>query len=87
MAEKVTKSRSSKRPVKNARKTTAGDKQPSLGAAAEVHSVEARSAVRGQLADDVARFLKTGGSVQEVPKDYRADPPRAPENNYGRGSI
>ena len=35
----------------------------------------------------VARFLNGGGRVEEVPKDFRADPPRRPENNYGRGSI
>ena len=63
------------------------DTQPLLAAAAEVHSIEARSSVRDQLADDVARFLETGGAVVEVPKDFRADPPRRPENNYGRGSI
>ena len=87
MAEKVSKSRAAKRSPKTPRKTAARDKQTSLSAAAEVHSVEARSLARGQLADDVARFLESGGSVDEVPKDYRADPPRAPENNYGRGSI
>ncbi len=54
---------------------------------ADVHSVSARSSVRSQLEQDVERFLEAGGCVEEVPRDFRADPPRRPENNYGRGSI
>ena len=53
----------------------------------EVHSVAARSEIRGQLADDVERFLRDGGEVAQIPRSFRADPPRRPENNYGRGSI
>jgi hypothetical protein len=52
-----------------------------------VHSVEARAADRETLAQDVEAFLKKGGAVTEVPRNYRADPPKKPENNYGRGSI
>jgi hypothetical protein len=43
--------------------------------------------VRSQLAADVERFLQQGGRIQEVPVDFRADPPKRPESNYGRGSI
>jgi hypothetical protein len=53
----------------------------------DVHSVSARAPVRSQLAADVEAFLASGGNIQEVPKDYRADPPKRPESSYGRGSI
>ena len=51
------------------------------------HSVSAREPVRKDLAADVEAYLSQGGKVESVPKDFRADPPRKPENNYGRGSI
>lgn len=54
---------------------------------AEAHSVASKEPVRSQLAADVERFLKQGGQIQEVPVDFRADPPKRPESNYGRGSI
>jgi hypothetical protein len=53
----------------------------------DVHSVTAREPVRSQLAADVEAFLAQGGNIEEVPKDYRADPPKRPESSYGRGSI
>lgn len=58
-----------------------------LEKASETHSVTAREPVRSQLAADVEAFLQRGGSIQEVPRDYRADPPKRPEASYGRGSI
>ena len=51
------------------------------------YTPEAKAEERGQLANDVEAFLKSGGKVKDVPKGERADPPRKPENNYGRGSI
>ena len=51
------------------------------------HNVVARETARSQLEADVEAFLKAGGNIQEVPRNYRADPPKKPENNYGRGSI
>ncbi len=51
------------------------------------HSISAREPERRSLADDVERFLQKGGEIKAVPKDFRADPPKKPENNYGRGSI
>ena len=51
------------------------------------HSIAARAAARSQLEADLAEFLSRGGAIEEVPKNYRADPPKKPENNYGRGSI
>lgn len=50
-------------------------------------SQTAKESMRQQLAADVEAFLAAGGQIQEVPHDYRADPPKKPENNYGRGSI
>ena len=55
--------------------------------AVEAHSVEARAKVRNSLAADVEAFLARGGSIQKVADDQRADPPKKPESNYGRGSI
>ena len=51
------------------------------------YTPEARAEKRDELAADVEQFLKSGGKVAEIPKGERADPPRKPENNYGRGSI
>jgi hypothetical protein len=53
----------------------------------DVHGVMAREPVRSQLAADVEAFLARGGNIQEVPRDFRADPPKRPESSYGRGSI
>jgi hypothetical protein len=53
----------------------------------DLYTPEARAEARDQLESDVEKFLKSGGTVSEVPKGERADPPRKPENNYGRGSI
>ena len=52
-----------------------------------LHSVAARENLRQQLANDVEAFLKRGGEIENVPINVRADPPKKPENNYGRGSI
>jgi hypothetical protein len=53
----------------------------------EVHSSAARAALRDTIAADVEAFLKRGGSIEKVEADHRADPPKKPESNYGRGSI
>ncbi len=53
----------------------------------DVHSVEAREPARSEIASDVEKFLDGGGEIEEVPRNFRADPPRRHENNYGRGSI
>ena len=53
----------------------------------EVYSPEAKAADRTQIADDLQKFLKKGGNVDAIARGERADPPRKPENNYGRGSI
>ena len=53
----------------------------------EVHSSAARAALRDTIAADVEAFLKRGGSIEKVAADQRADPPKKPESNYGRGSA
>ncbi|HEX7037363.1 MAG TPA: hypothetical protein VF210_16445 [Pseudomonadales bacterium] len=65
----------------------AEDDQPLSPPSAEVHSVASREPLRSRLAADVEAFLARGGSIQEVPRDYRADPPKRPDTSYGRGSI
>ena len=52
-----------------------------------VYSPEAKADERDQLAADIEQFLQQGGQVRDVPRGERADPPKKPENNYGRGSI
>ncbi|MEM7080799.1 MAG: hypothetical protein AAF513_19445 [Pseudomonadota bacterium] len=54
---------------------------------ADSYTPKSRACDRSKLADDVEAFLAEGGEVKEIPKGERADPPRKPENNYGRGSI
>ncbi|MBM4202757.1 MAG: hypothetical protein FJ194_01210 [Gammaproteobacteria bacterium] len=51
------------------------------------HSSAAKENVRQSLASYVEAFLVQGGQIAAIPKDFRADPPKKPENNYGRGSI
>lgn len=51
------------------------------------HSPTARREERTQLAADIEAFLSQGGQIDEVPRDFRADPPKKPESNYGRHSI
>ncbi|MEZ5559287.1 MAG: hypothetical protein R3E86_12205 [Pseudomonadales bacterium] len=51
------------------------------------HSIQSREPVRQSLAADVEAFLKRGGNIEQVPVDFRADPPKRPENTYGRGSL
>ena len=63
------------------------EEQPLVEPQAEVHSIIARQPLRSRLAADVEAFLARGGSIQEVPRDYRADPPKRPDTSYGRGSI
>lgn len=53
----------------------------------DVHSITAREPVRSRLAADVEAFLAKGGNIEDVPKDFRADPPKRPQSTYGRGSI
>jgi hypothetical protein len=54
---------------------------------ADADAEEARAALRDTIAADVEAFLKRGGSIEKVADDQRADPPKKPESNYGRGSV
>jgi len=65
----------------------ADDGDEGLNTADTATSQTAKESMRQQLAADVEAFLAAGGQIEEVPHDYRADPPKKPENNYGRGSI
>ncbi|WP_108126327.1 hypothetical protein [Saccharospirillum mangrovi] len=46
-----------------------------------------RDELRAQVANDVEAFLAAGGEVQEVERGKRADPPKAPSNQYGSRPI
>jgi len=61
--------------------------QMSTPADAQAYTPEARAEDRTSIEDDIQKFLQKGGKVAEVAVGERADPPRKPENNYGRGSI
>jgi hypothetical protein len=60
---------------------------PVVPVTTEVHSVASRAPLRSRLAEDVEAFLARGGQIVEVPKDFRADPPRHSDNIYGRGAL
>ena len=42
---------------------------------AEHYTPESREDERNQLASDIEQFLSQGGTVREVPRGERADPP------------
>lgn len=46
-----------------------------------------RDELRAQMANEVEAFLAAGGEVQEVERGKRADPPKAPSNQYGSRPI
>lgn len=66
---------------------TRGGTRKKRAEAESLHTVAAREDLRRQLANDVEAFLKRGGAIKDVAQDERADPPKKPESNYGRGSI
>ena len=51
------------------------------------HNVAARQGDRLQIENDVDAFLNSGGKIAAVATGFRADPPKRPESNYGRGAI
>ena len=53
----------------------------------DAHGGPRRDDERSRLAADVEAFLRQGGKVEEVPRGFRADPPKKPESNYGRSAI
>lgn len=50
----------------------------------ELPSVEAKNKERDALARAMEEFLARGGKVQEVEANVVADPPKKPDNKYGR---
>jgi hypothetical protein len=46
-----------------------------------------RARARQQLAADVEAFLARGGSIQSIDMNVMADPPKAPQSNYGGQPI
>lgn len=53
----------------------------------DTHSITSREPLRSRLQADVEAYLAEGGDIEEVPRDFRADPPKRPQSTYGRGSI
>ncbi|MEZ5553064.1 MAG: hypothetical protein R3E82_19430 [Pseudomonadales bacterium] len=51
------------------------------------HNPQAKAPIRSQLECDVDAFLREGGVIRELRAGERADPPKRPESNYGRGAI
>lgn len=43
--------------------------------------------VRAQMAAEIEAYLARGGSVTEVQRGLRADPPKKPESKYGSRPI
>ena len=50
-------------------------------------TISSRAAERQQLEEDMARFLSKGGTIQEIDRDVRMDPPKKPQSNYGSRPI
>ena len=53
----------------------------------DAHSIRARAAERNRLRADIDAFLASGGKVTKVEAHFRADQPKKPQNNYGKGSL
>ena len=51
------------------------------------HNPLVKAPIRSQLEGDVEAFLREGGVIRELRAGDRADPPKRPESNYGRGAI
>lgn len=54
---------------------------------ADETSAAARAALRNQLQSDVEAFLARGGTINEIPPNVVADPPKKPQSNYGGQPI
>ena len=53
----------------------------------DAHSIRTREAERARLRADIDAFLAEGGKVTHLEANRRVDLPKAPQNNYGKGSI
>lgn len=54
---------------------------------AETRNSASRERVRSVLDDEVAKFLNSGGKINNVAANVMGDPPRKPESNYGSRPI
>ncbi|TQV70764.1 hypothetical protein FKG94_20780 [Exilibacterium tricleocarpae] len=54
---------------------------------AEGRSVSSRDRLRGQLQDEVEKFLSQGGKIDRVDPHVTADPPKKPNSSYGSRPI
>jgi hypothetical protein len=50
-------------------------------------TIVSRMKIRDKVAEDIAAYLQSGGTIVEVAANVTADPPRKPESNYGARSI
>jgi hypothetical protein len=57
------------------------DDMPSSATIAE------RERQRSEVANEVEAFLAQGGGITAVEDNFRADPPKKPESNYGSRPI
>ncbi|WP_054113874.1 hypothetical protein [Marinagarivorans algicola] len=60
---------------------------PSSTLEADTGDQAERERARKQLEADVKAFLARGGKIQEVDVNVMADPPKAPQSNYGGQPI
>lgn len=60
---------------------------PSPTVEADTGDQAERERARLQLESDVEAFLAGGGKIQEVDVNVMADPPKAPQSNYGGQPI
>ncbi len=54
---------------------------------AEQRTVASRDRLRAKMADEVEKFINSGGNIVLVDNNVLADPPRKPVSNYGGRPI
>jgi len=54
---------------------------------AEERTVESRRRLRDMLTNQIEEFLSKGGTIETVPSNITANPPKKPESNYGNRPI
>ena len=67
--------------------TQSGSSASNVALDVDISDLAERQRAREQLEADVAAFLANGGEIQEVAVNVMADPPRAPQSNYGGQPI
>ena len=66
---------------------TTSTKAAAVVEALEDFSIASRQKIRDELEDQVAAFLARGGTINEVPANVTADPPKKPSPDYGGRPI